>query len=642
LCPRAVSAVEVQELVSEEVWERYQRFRRDLDIAMDEGRRHCPTPGCSGVISKPANRWREVRAFAAFASMIVSTAAAAGAAGAGAAWLWGYAPAAPAAACLAGALLGLLLARPRALLRALGPATGGLCATCPECGRRACFVCGEPWHEGFICLEVRDSLVEAWAAARDAERCPRCGTMIERSAGCNHMTCRRGFGGCGYEFCWLCREEYLPGHFGNGRCPQYGGAPDHDFFRGSYLVWILPAFVLLSGVFAADALLAPPAGAPAMLWLTAMGLAGFVCPRASKRRRTAARPLAAAVGGPLLGVAMALGWLGTLRSCGELWASAVGLVALEVTGMCADRPPRWRSGDGWCGRCLWYLGRRLGSLALAVGFVAAVDGFSCFVAWLNDPGVCHKPDTWGCWLVCVLRVGAALTIVAMVLAVLALGGIVLRPGLVDAIDPNSWWMGSAGVARMVALAGLITVSPARVHGFYHAGDWGLLCVACMLAVLSASRCMLAIFRWRRSSWPLPCLAISALWGVRLHFELLGRMNIPAPRGLRGSLALCAQLMAGLLAGTAAVRPLGVAYLQGTGGRQAPGTLLARSSIAALCGAAGLALDVLRDYPPALFVERLAECVVVAAILGGCFALQLLPSEGGQAAGAHPVRRAAAV
>jgi hypothetical protein len=58
-----------------------------------------------------------------------------------------------------------------------------------------------------------------WAEGRDARACPRCRATIERSAGCNHMTCH-----CGHEFCWLCGEPYTPGHFSAGRCVQFGGA----------------------------------------------------------------------------------------------------------------------------------------------------------------------------------------------------------------------------------------------------------------------------------------------------------------------------------------------------------------------------------------------------------------------------------
>lgn len=36
------------------------------------------------------------------------------------------------------------------------------------------------------------------------KKCPNCHKNIEKNDGCNHMTCQRGAGGCGHQFCWLC------------------------------------------------------------------------------------------------------------------------------------------------------------------------------------------------------------------------------------------------------------------------------------------------------------------------------------------------------------------------------------------------------------------------------------------------------
>lgn len=35
-------------------------------------------------------------------------------------------------------------------------------------------------------------------------RCPSCGVSIEKSGGCDHMTCRK----CQFEFCWLCTQKH--------------------------------------------------------------------------------------------------------------------------------------------------------------------------------------------------------------------------------------------------------------------------------------------------------------------------------------------------------------------------------------------------------------------------------------------------
>jgi len=41
------------------------------------------------------------------------------------------------------------------------------------------------------------------------KQCPRCRIIIEKSDGCNHMTCAH----CDYQFCWLCLSEYTEHHF---------------------------------------------------------------------------------------------------------------------------------------------------------------------------------------------------------------------------------------------------------------------------------------------------------------------------------------------------------------------------------------------------------------------------------------------
>ncbi|CAK0849718.1 unnamed protein product, partial [Prorocentrum cordatum] len=241
----------------------------------------------------------------------------------------------PAAPCLAaaagvGALGGLGLARWRAVPLRAHPAAGRcLPAACPECDLRLCFACGEPWHPGSACVAVSDSLVDQWAVERDAGRCPQCRTMIERSAGCNHMTCRPGSGGCGHQFCWLCREPYRPGHFTRGTCPQYGGAPPRDVFRGSRLALVEAPLTLLAGVLAAEVLLMRPAGVEETLWVTALAVAGLVAPRAAKHSQPAARPLLAALAAPVLGATLAGGWLLARPLIGSPAAAVLSLAALE-------------------------------------------------------------------------------------------------------------------------------------------------------------------------------------------------------------------------------------------------------------------------------------------------------------------------
>jgi len=46
-----------------------------------------------------------------------------------------------------------------------------------------------------------------WMIA-NTKKCPQCRSPIEKNGGCMHMTCHKNAGGCGYEFCWLCRGDW--------------------------------------------------------------------------------------------------------------------------------------------------------------------------------------------------------------------------------------------------------------------------------------------------------------------------------------------------------------------------------------------------------------------------------------------------
>ena len=35
-----------------------------------------------------------------------------------------------------------------------------------------------------------------------------------KNRGCNHITCSK----CGFQWCWLCNEEYNIGHYKEGKC----------------------------------------------------------------------------------------------------------------------------------------------------------------------------------------------------------------------------------------------------------------------------------------------------------------------------------------------------------------------------------------------------------------------------------------
>ncbi|KAF4599801.1 hypothetical protein EYR40_006903 [Pleurotus pulmonarius] len=65
---------------------------------------------------------------------------------------------------------------------------------CPSCFSVICSACHEDGHEGVTCADAKllrdhDDMSEAWI--RQAKKCPNCQAPIEKSGGCNHMSCRR-------------------------------------------------------------------------------------------------------------------------------------------------------------------------------------------------------------------------------------------------------------------------------------------------------------------------------------------------------------------------------------------------------------------------------------------------------------------
>jgi len=91
----------------------------------------------------------------------------------------------------------------------------GMWMRCSSCRHQTCLHHNCPLHEGQSCEEYD-------AAARESEevgllqyvnssavkRCPKCQHGIEKSGGCDHITCRKEAGGCGAEWCWLCLADY--------------------------------------------------------------------------------------------------------------------------------------------------------------------------------------------------------------------------------------------------------------------------------------------------------------------------------------------------------------------------------------------------------------------------------------------------
>jgi len=89
-------------------------------------------------------------------------------------------------------------------------APAGTILQCPSCLVHICSACHTEEHDGLTCEErdaAEDKLFHEWAATHDVKNCPGCKTPIERSEGCNHMTCIR----CQTHICWQCLATFPKG-----------------------------------------------------------------------------------------------------------------------------------------------------------------------------------------------------------------------------------------------------------------------------------------------------------------------------------------------------------------------------------------------------------------------------------------------
>ena len=74
--------------------------------------------------------------------------------------------------------------------------------------------CGRPLHENECYHDEKE--FKEFLSLEKIKKCPKCGFLIKKSKGCNHMTCGNPI--CRYEFCWLCMKEAVPNHFDYGPC----------------------------------------------------------------------------------------------------------------------------------------------------------------------------------------------------------------------------------------------------------------------------------------------------------------------------------------------------------------------------------------------------------------------------------------
>ena len=84
---------------------------------------------------------------------------------------------------------------------------------CEKCDHDWCFRCHAPWHDNVTCRQFRkgDKQFSKWtkghthAGVANCQKCPLCQVYIQRSTGCDHMTCNR----CDTEFCYKCGDRFI-------------------------------------------------------------------------------------------------------------------------------------------------------------------------------------------------------------------------------------------------------------------------------------------------------------------------------------------------------------------------------------------------------------------------------------------------
>ncbi|TVY34267.1 ATP-dependent RNA helicase DEAH12-like protein [Lachnellula subtilissima] len=81
---------------------------------------------------------------------------------------------------------------------------------CSNCPQRLCTSCHENWHGGHTCAEYKDLVSGGYEALEKVKKelnikaCPKCKTLMEKTEGCNHMSCLA----CRAHICWVCMAAF--------------------------------------------------------------------------------------------------------------------------------------------------------------------------------------------------------------------------------------------------------------------------------------------------------------------------------------------------------------------------------------------------------------------------------------------------
>ncbi|PIC49584.1 hypothetical protein B9Z55_008138 [Caenorhabditis nigoni] len=104
--------------------------------------------------------------------------------------------------------------------------------TC-TCGTRYCFSCCDDFHSPINCRQMKlwvkkcsESGENATWIIQNTKDCPKCLTSIEKNGGCNYMRCTKP--ACGYQFCWICMNDWEVHKHAWYNCSSFDKAKETD------------------------------------------------------------------------------------------------------------------------------------------------------------------------------------------------------------------------------------------------------------------------------------------------------------------------------------------------------------------------------------------------------------------------------